>query len=177
MTVTSASPGKASRAFLASLMLSESINGSPSIFESCANCRTGWQPATPSRSQEGETAAPSRLRAWQVGAGPSAMSEVLARGAGGSLIGAVEWTGVPTVPSALLTGMRFTMANPFEDPDASYQVLVNHEGQHSLCPAGQPTPDGWTVAQDTDSRAACLEYIEKNWTDMRPLSLIKAQDG
>jgi uncharacterized protein YbdZ (MbtH family) len=73
--------------------------------------------------------------------------------------------------------MRFTMANPFEDPDASYQVLVNHEGQHSLWPANQPTPDGWTVAHDTDSRAACLEYIEKNWTDMRPLSLIEAQDG
>ena len=47
------------------------------------------------------------------------------------------------------------MANPFEDPDASYRVLVNHEGQHSLWPATEPTPDGWTVAHDTDSRAAC----------------------
>jgi hypothetical protein len=27
------------------------------------------------------------------------------------------------------TGMRITMANPFEDPDASYRVLVNDEGQ------------------------------------------------
>jgi MbtH protein len=83
----------------------------------------------------------------------------------------------PAVPSASPTGMRFTVANPFEDPDASYRVLVNHEGQHSLWPANQPTPDGWTVAHDTDSRANCLEYIEKNWTDMRPLSLIEAQGG
>jgi len=67
------------------------------------------------------------------------------------------------------------MANPFEDPDASYRVLVNHEGQHSLWPAAQPVPDGWTVAHDTDSRPACLEYIETNWTDMRPKSLIQAQ--
>jgi MbtH protein len=73
--------------------------------------------------------------------------------------------------------MRITMANPFEDPDASYRVLVNHEGQHSLWPASQPTPDGWSVAHDTDSRASCLEYIEKNWTDMRPRSLIEAQGG
>ena len=39
------------------------------------------------------------------------------------------------------------MANPFEDPDASYRVLVNHEGQHSLWPASQPTPKGWTVPE------------------------------
>jgi MbtH protein len=69
------------------------------------------------------------------------------------------------------------MANPFEDQDASYRVLVNHEGQHSLWPATQPTPKGWTVVHDTDSRANCLDYIEKNWTDMRPKSLIEAQRG
>jgi MbtH protein len=77
--------------------------------------------------------------------------------------------------AALPSGMRITMANPFEDPDASYRVLVNHEGQHSLWPASQPSPKGWTVVHDTDSRASCLEYIEKNWTDMRPMSLINAQ--
>src|SRR5581483_11850529 len=75
------------------------------------------------------------------------------------------------------TGMRISMTNPFEDPDASYRVLVNDEGQHSLWPATQPVPDGWTVAHDTDTRASCLEYIEKNWTDMRPKSLIEAMGG
>ena len=69
------------------------------------------------------------------------------------------------------------MANPFEDPDASHRVLVNHEGQQSLWPATQPTPKGWTVVHDTDTRANCLDYVEKNWTDMRPKSLIEAQHG
>jgi MbtH protein len=71
--------------------------------------------------------------------------------------------------------MRITMANPFEDPDASYQVLVNHEGQYSLWPATQPVPHGWKVVHETDTRASCLEYIEANWTDMRPKSLIEAE--
>jgi MbtH protein len=79
------------------------------------------------------------------------------------------------VPMAAATELRLTMANPFEDPDASYRVLVNHEGQYSLWPANQPTPEGWTVVHDTDSRSNCLEYIEENWTDMRPKSLIETQ--
>jgi uncharacterized protein YbdZ (MbtH family) len=34
--------------------------------------------------------------------------------------------------------MRITMANPFDDPDASNRALVNHDGQHSLWSAAQP---------------------------------------
>jgi MbtH protein len=102
------------------------------------------------------------------------MSKVLASGAGASLV--VRPTHLGTAaPLASPTGMRIIMANPFEDPDASYRVLVNDEGQHSLWPANQPTPDGWTVAHDTATRGNCLEYIEKNWTDMRPKSLIEAE--
>src|SRR5260370_38415424 len=59
--------------------------------------------------------------------------------------------------AALPSGMRITMANPFEDPDVSYRVLVNHEVQHTLCPASQPNPKDWTVVPDTDSCARCLE--------------------
>ncbi len=66
------------------------------------------------------------------------------------------------------------MPNPFEDADALYRVLVNDEGQYSLWPVSAPTPDGWAVAHDTDSRSSCLEYIEENWTDMRPKSLIQS---
>jgi hypothetical protein len=32
---------------------------------------------------------------------------------------------------------------------------------------------GWTIIHKSDSRAACLEFVDKNWTDMRPNSLIK----
>lgn len=37
------------------------------------------------------------------------------------------------------------MTNPFEDPDASYLVLTNDEGQHSLWPLFAEVPEGWAV--------------------------------
>jgi MbtH protein len=67
--------------------------------------------------------------------------------------------------------------NPFEDEDGRYLVLVNDEGQHSLWPAFADVPAGWAVAFGEDSRAACLEYVEKNWTDMRPRSLAVQMDA
>ncbi|MFD8353275.1 MbtH family protein [Streptomyces coelicoflavus] len=69
------------------------------------------------------------------------------------------------------------MANPFENDEASYFVLVNEEGQHSLWPAFAEIPEGWQQAHGEDTRAACLEYVEENWTDMRPLSLVRAMAG
>ncbi|GGS85384.1 protein mbtH [Planobispora rosea] len=66
------------------------------------------------------------------------------------------------------------MTNPFENPDGSYFALINDEGQYSLWPAWAEIPAGWTVAFGEDTREACLEHIETNWTDMRPKSLIQA---
>ena len=65
------------------------------------------------------------------------------------------------------------MTNPFEDENTTYHVLVNDEGQHSLWPSFKEVPDGWTIVHQSDSRAACLDYVNKNWTDMRPKSLIE----
>ncbi|MCJ0874449.1 MbtH family protein [Streptomyces sp. AP-93] len=62
--------------------------------------------------------------------------------------------------------------NPFEDQDARYLVLVNAENQHSLWPAFAEVPAGWTVVHGEESRESCASYIEANWTDMRPASLI-----
>jgi MbtH protein len=67
--------------------------------------------------------------------------------------------------------------NPFEDEDGVYLVLVNDEGQHCIWPSFADVPDGWTVAHQEDTRAACLEFIEENWTDMRPKSLIEEMEG
>jgi MbtH protein len=67
------------------------------------------------------------------------------------------------------------VTNPFEDADAPYRVLVNDEGQYSLWPADIAVPDGWVTAHDTDSRSNCLDYVEEHWTDMRPLSLVRAE--
>ncbi|MBG0830164.1 MbtH family protein [Planomonospora sp. ID67723] len=64
--------------------------------------------------------------------------------------------------------------NPFEDPQGRYLVLVNGEGQHSLWPTFAEVPAGWEPVFGEDSRDACLEYVERNWTDLRPRSLAEA---
>ena len=66
------------------------------------------------------------------------------------------------------------MTNPFEDPDASFVVLVNDEGQHSLWPVLVDVPDGWRVVFGEAGRQECLDFIEGSWTDMRPKTLIEA---
>ena len=67
--------------------------------------------------------------------------------------------------------------NPFEDPDAEYLVLINDEGQHSLWPVFADVPDGWEVIFGEDGRQECLEFIEKNWKDMWPNSLIRQMEA
>lgn len=66
--------------------------------------------------------------------------------------------------------------NPFDDPDGTYLVLVNDEGQHSLWPAFVEVPPGWTVVQGETDRQTALDYVERNWVDMRPKSLIAAME-
>jgi MbtH protein len=65
------------------------------------------------------------------------------------------------------------VTNPFEDENSIYHVLVNDEGQHSLWPSFKEVPKGWTIVHNADSRAACLEFINQHWTDMRPNSLVQ----
>ncbi|MEV6507830.1 MbtH family protein [Streptomyces sp. NPDC051642] len=69
------------------------------------------------------------------------------------------------------------MANPFDDPDATYLVLVNDEGQHSLWPSFVEVPEGWEAVHAEASRQECVDHIERNWTDMRPKSLIAATEA
>lgn len=66
--------------------------------------------------------------------------------------------------------------NPFDDPDGRFFVVVNGEGQHSLWPDFAVVPDGWTVAHGSADRGSCADYINVNWTDMRPRSLMVAVD-
>jgi MbtH protein len=54
---------------------------------------------------------------------------------------------------------------------AIYHVVVNHEEQYSIWPAGRDLPNGWSAVGTTGSKDECLSYIEATWTDMRPLSL------
>jgi MbtH protein len=67
--------------------------------------------------------------------------------------------------------------NPFEDQHAKYLVLINDEGQYSLWPIFADVPEGWEVILGENGRQECLDFIEKNWTDMRPKSLIRAMEA
>ncbi|MGC4888458.1 MbtH family protein [Micromonospora sp. NBC_01392] len=69
------------------------------------------------------------------------------------------------------------MTNPFENEDATYLVLVNEENQHSLWPADVDVPEGWRTVVEASSRQECLAYVEENWTDMRPASLVAATEA
>lgn len=60
------------------------------------------------------------------------------------------------------------MTNPFEDPGGRYVVLRNGENQHSLWPSTIDVPAGWTVVVPETTRSACLDYVEANWTSLRP---------
>ena len=60
-----------------------------------------------------------------------------------------------------------------EDDGRRYVVIVNHEEQYSIWPSQRPIPPGWRNVENEGSRLECLKYIEKLWTDMRPLSVRK----
>lgn len=63
-----------------------------------------------------------------------------------------------------------------ESDNEQYHVVVNHEEQYSIWPAGRELPLGWSNAGFTGSKPQCLDYIQDVWTDMRPLSLRKKMD-
>jgi uncharacterized protein YbdZ (MbtH family) len=67
--------------------------------------------------------------------------------------------------------------NPFDDENGRFHIVVNDEDQHSLWPAFAGVPEGWRVVFGEASRSECLEYVEKNWTDMRPLSLVREMEA
>lgn len=59
----------------------------------------------------------------------------------------------------------------FDREDGTFKVLVNHEEQYSLWPDFKAIPGGWTDTGVKGAKQHCLDYIEKTWTDMRPVSL------
>jgi uncharacterized protein YbdZ (MbtH family) len=67
------------------------------------------------------------------------------------------------------------VTNPFDDDNGRFHALVNDEGQYSLWPTFAEVPQGWRVVFGEDTREACLAHIEANWTDMRPLSLVRGE--
>ncbi|MFF0587369.1 MbtH family protein [Streptomyces sp. NPDC003781] len=68
------------------------------------------------------------------------------------------------------------MTNPFDDTEGKFLVLMNEEEQYSLWPSFIDVPGGWRTVLDETDRNTCVDFIEKNWTDMRPKSLRDAMD-
>lgn len=69
------------------------------------------------------------------------------------------------------------MTSCFDREDGIFQVLVNHEEQYSIWPDWKAVPGGWNDVGIRGDKKTCLDYIEKTWTDMRPLSLRRFMDG
>ncbi|MEE2059065.1 MbtH family protein [Rhodococcus artemisiae] len=64
--------------------------------------------------------------------------------------------------------------NPFDDDGGAFYALVNDEGQHSMWPTFKPVPGGWRVVYGDPvgkPRTEVLDWIDENWTDLRPQSL------
>lgn len=73
--------------------------------------------------------------------------------------------------------MTDSATNPFDDPEGTFHVLVNDEGQHSLWPAFVDVPEGWAAVLESAGRADAVEYVDSHWTDMRPKSLAEAMNA
>lgn len=68
-------------------------------------------------------------------------------------------------------------SNPFDDENGRFVVVVNAEEQHSLWPTFVDVPAGWSVVFGESSRQECIDYVERNWTDLRPRSLRESMMG
>ena len=67
-----------------------------------------------------------------------------------------------------------SMTDPFENECGTYHVITNTEGQNSLWPSFIEVPQGWISVHRSKTRADCVEFVNQNWTDMRPKSLTLA---
>ena len=64
-----------------------------------------------------------------------------------------------------------------ETREEIYVVVVNHEEQYSIWPEYKAIPAGWKAVGMTGPKQGCLDYINKTWIDMRPLSLRRQMEA
>ena len=57
------------------------------------------------------------------------------------------------------------------DDTGGFLALGNDEKQHSLWTGFADVPAGWLLIHGEADRASCLDFIEQNGSDIRPLSL------
>ena len=64
-----------------------------------------------------------------------------------------------------------------EEDRALYLVVVNQEEQYSIWRGDRPLPAGWRPEGKEGLKNECVEYIDRVWTDMRPLSLRRKMEA
>jgi len=69
------------------------------------------------------------------------------------------------------------MAEGVEENFDLHYVVINEEEQYSIWPVWRDIPDGWKAVGEPRDKEACLDWIEVNWTDMRPASLRRYLDS
>lgn len=52
-----------------------------------------------------------------------------------------------------------------------FKVLVNEDGQYSIWPTQKSIPSGWLDKGFEGGKTDCSDFIDQQWTDMRPRSL------
>ena len=62
------------------------------------------------------------------------------------------------------------------DPFKEYRVVINLEEQYSIWPTCKDVPPGWRDIGKAGLKQECLDYIKEVWIDMRPKSLIDAEN-
>ena len=58
-----------------------------------------------------------------------------------------------------------------------FKVIINDEDQYSIWPEKKEVPAGWKDVGFSGSKTQVNEFIDKNWTDMRPASLKRAMEA
>jgi MbtH protein len=61
--------------------------------------------------------------------------------------------------------------NPFDDASGRFRILVNEQEQYSLWPDDLDVPEGWESVRSGLGHQEALDYVEEQWTDLRPRSL------
>lgn len=67
------------------------------------------------------------------------------------------------------------MSDFLENEGASFLVVTSDDGQYLIWPVCREVPASWSVELAGATRQACLEFIQANWFDMRPISIVDAQ--
>jgi MbtH protein len=60
---------------------------------------------------------------------------------------------------------------PMDATDERFRVVVNDEEQYSIWPDDLDLPGGWQAEGTAGTKEACLAYIGRVWSDLRPRSL------